>query len=188
VELILIRHATTIGNTERRFIGRTDIPISDEGICLAKSRHLPAVSHVYVSPLLRCRQSADIYWPHIEKTIVPDLAEMNFGIFEGKNHRELQGNPDYEKWLSNPLDCDFVESADMVAQRMKSAVTEICGDMDKNCFSKAAVVSHGGALACLLSVLGRPQREFYDWLLPNCGAYAARVSSDPLALNITMEF
>lgn len=188
MELILIRHATTMGNIEKRFIGRTDIPISDEGICLAKSVHLPDVSHVYVSPLLRCRQSADIYWPDIEKTTVPDLTEMNFGIFEGKNHRELQGNPDYEKWLSNPLDSDLVESSSAVARRMKSALNRICCDMNTNGFSKAAIVSHGGALACMLSALGKPQRDFYDWLLPNCGGYTAKVTADPLTLNIIGQF
>ena len=37
MELILIRHATTQGNLEHRFIGITDIPILPQGEDLARS-------------------------------------------------------------------------------------------------------------------------------------------------------
>ena len=60
MELILIRHGTTQGNKERRFIGVLDVPLAPEGEELARrvAPTLPAVDHVYRSPLLRCEQTA----------------------------------------------------------------------------------------------------------------------------------
>ena len=72
MELILIRHGTTQGNLERRFIGLTDIPVLPEGEELARevSKTLPPVDHVYHSPLIRCVQTARLLWPGVEMTAV----------------------------------------------------------------------------------------------------------------------
>ena len=50
--------------------------------------------------------------------------------------------------------------------------------------SRGAVVAHGGVWMSVLERLGHPQRDFYQWLLPNCGAYRVRVEEDPLALTL----
>ena len=53
MELILMRHGTTQGNLERRFIGTLDVPLLPQGEELARrvGATLPAVEHIYRSPL-----------------------------------------------------------------------------------------------------------------------------------------
>ena len=55
MELILMRHGTTQGNLERRFIGTLDVPLLPQGEELARrvGATLPAVEHIYRSPLQR---------------------------------------------------------------------------------------------------------------------------------------
>ena len=88
MELILVRHGTTQGNKEKRFIGTLDVPLAPEGEELARrvGLHLPRVEHLYRSPIQRCRQTAELLWPGVEQTVVPGLRETDFGPFEGKNH------------------------------------------------------------------------------------------------------
>ena len=49
MELILMRHGTTQGNLERRFIGTLDVPLLPQGEELARrvGATLPAVEHIY---------------------------------------------------------------------------------------------------------------------------------------------
>ena len=102
MEVILVRHGITQGNKEKRFVGRLDVPLAPEGEAMARETAplMPKVEHLYVSPMLRCRQTADLLWPGVPRTLVEDLRETDFGIFEGKNHAELQDDPAYRRWLA----------------------------------------------------------------------------------------
>ena len=91
MELILVRHGTTRGNVEHFFVGRLDLPLLPEGEELARrvAPTLPAVEHIYRSPLLRCRQTAQLLWPGVETTVVEELRETDFGPSEGRREAEL---------------------------------------------------------------------------------------------------
>ena len=71
MELILIRHGTTQGNLEKRFIGTLDVPLAPQGEELARQvgPTLPRVEHIYRSPLMRCRQTAQLLWPGVAMTV-----------------------------------------------------------------------------------------------------------------------
>ena len=103
MEVILVRHSVTQGNKEKRFVGRLDVPLAPEGETLARETAplLPTVEHLYISPMLRCRRTAELLWPGVEHTVVDDLRETDFGPFEGKNHEELKNDPLYQ-WVSPP--------------------------------------------------------------------------------------
>ena len=45
----------------------------------------PNVARVYSSPLLRCRETAEILFPDTTLQTVDNLIEMDFGDFEGKS-------------------------------------------------------------------------------------------------------
>ena len=62
MEVILVRHGITEGNKEKRFVGRLDVPLAPEGEAMARETAplMPPVEHLYVSPMLRCRQTADL--------------------------------------------------------------------------------------------------------------------------------
>ena len=69
IELYLIRHGMTLGNVEHRYIGRqTDEPLSEDGRQQLEKRkdqwaqvcRTGDMPYVFVSPMLRCRQTAEI--------------------------------------------------------------------------------------------------------------------------------
>ena len=68
---ILIRHGQTQGNREHRYIGcRTDEPLCPEGIAQLQNRHYPPVSRVFVSPMRRCVETANLLYPGVPQTII----------------------------------------------------------------------------------------------------------------------
>ena len=90
--LYFIRHGKTAGNELKRYIGRTDEPLSPAGRGELAGKAAPQADIVAVSPLRRCRESAQILYPHAAPLAVEGLRECDFGDFEGKNYLELAGN------------------------------------------------------------------------------------------------
>ena len=63
IKLWLIRHGKTEGNKLSRYIGTTDEPLCQEGTEFLHKMDYPKVQAVYVSPLKRCVQTAEILFP-----------------------------------------------------------------------------------------------------------------------------
>lgn len=179
MEVILVRHATTQGNLEKRFVGRLDFPLCPQGeeLAAASAAYMPPIEHLYVSPMLRCRQTADYLWPHAERTTVDDLRETDFGPFEGKNHAELKDDPWYQRWLEGTLSPG--EPAEDCAHRGVRALAQVVSDAKARGYETVGVVSHGGLLMGMLTLCGEPKRpRYYDWYPTNCGGYRCEVLED----------
>ena len=159
----LIRHGMTSANTEGRYIGITDTPLSEQGIkqLYEKSEKLDygAVQKVYVSPLKRCKQTADILYHGAFTVELGLLAEMDFGDFENKTADELSGDPAYAKWIEGGLDNPPPkgESARDVVNRCFEALNVIISDMMYEGFTNAAVITHGGIIMDMLTCFGVPK-------------------------------
>ena len=102
-EIILIRHGATAGNLERRYIGRTDEPLCEQGRLQAlwlqqQGLHVDAL---LVSPALRARQTAQLAFPAMSYQVIPEWRETDFGIFEGKTAQEMEEDPDYRAWVDS---------------------------------------------------------------------------------------
>ena len=96
--LYIIRHAKTDWNELHRLQGRTDIPLNQTGIQMARDAgaeyrevHFDVC---YCSPLIRAVETAEIVLRGREIPIITDvrLEEMGFGICEGTT--DFQDNPD----------------------------------------------------------------------------------------------
>ncbi len=114
MKLALIRHGKTAGNLEKRYIGcGTDEPLCTEGILEIRKYltdgHYPAADKLYVSPMRRCRETAAIVYPELDLIPVADFRECDFGRFEGKNFRELTGDPEYQAWIDSSGTLPFPE-------------------------------------------------------------------------------
>ena len=59
-EIWLIRHGMTEGNRYQRYIGKTDELLCEEGKEKLKEFFYPEPEAVFVSPLVRCRETAEI--------------------------------------------------------------------------------------------------------------------------------
>lgn len=94
---LCLRHGVTDWNRERRFQGRTDVALNDEGILQAQSasRRLQGIPFdmVVSSPLRRATTTAEIIAAAISKpvSIEADLIECDFGGFEGRSIPEVMG-------------------------------------------------------------------------------------------------
>ena len=196
MELILIRHGTTQGNLEKRFVGTLDVPLAPQGEELARKvgSTLPRVEHIYRSPLMRCRQTAELLWPGTEMTVIDELRESDFGPFEGKNHEELKDDPLYQAWIGQSDDhLNFAampvgETAEQVVERVSVGLAKLAADAAAHGYERVGVVSHGGALMGLLSKYGRPVREYYGWMCPNCGGFRMSLNPDTLELTVLEEY
>lgn len=102
LKIYLIRHGKTQGNLSGKYIGsRTDEPLCEEGIRELKGKTYPQAQILFVSPMKRCIQTAELLYPGLEQRKIPLLQECDFGDFENKNYKELSGNPDYQAWIDS---------------------------------------------------------------------------------------
>ena len=92
IKIAMIRHGKTYGNTLGRYIGVTDEPLCEEGKKELEQRTMDTVELLFVSPLKRCLETADILYPYAKQVKIPEFAECNFGEFENKNYQELKDN------------------------------------------------------------------------------------------------
>jgi len=87
---LLLRHGETALSTERRFAGRGDIPLTEEGLrqAAAAAKRLAArggIDVIVTSPLRRARQTADAVALATGAPLLADdgLVETDFGKWEG---------------------------------------------------------------------------------------------------------
>lgn len=176
--LHLIRHGLTEGNLLGLYMGSgTDSPLCQQGkdklYELKEKFEYPYPEKLYVSPMTRTRETAEIIYPDSDYKIVADLRECNFGEFEGKNFSEMmEKDPNFIKWLEpgSTYQPDGGESTPDFAQRIVLALDEIFMDMMKNGIHEAAAVTHGGVISLLMTLLAVPKKPVYEWSSDNgCG-------------------
>lgn len=149
----LFRHSMTKGNLEHRYIGKTvDEPLCEEGIELAKARAtelgpIPG-GYVFVSPMVRCRQTAEILFPEKEQICVEDIMEIDFGDFSNKTYLELDGNEDYQKWIDSNGTLPFPngESKEYFVERNIRGIEQIFEMAEDKGMKEFAIVAHGGTV------------------------------------------
>lgn len=170
--LYLIRHGLTQGNLDGKYIGQTDLALCPQGEAgiraLVKTGGYPTVEKVYTSPLKRCVETAQIIYPDIQLTKVDEIAEMDFGEFEGKRQEELEKLPEYTEWLKGGADAcpPGGEKFGDFSLRCISGLDVIFSDMMKKELTRAAVVTHGGVITNLMAGFGLPKGRPADFM---CG-------------------
>lgn len=172
IKLWLIRHGKTEGNKLARYIGTTDEPLCQEGIEFLKKMDYPKVQEIYVSPLRRCVQTAEILFPEKPVHIIEELAECDFGEFENKNYKELSDDPRYQAWIDSNGIMAFPggESKEECAVRNLEGFQRAVTTCIRENISEAALVVHGGTIMNIMEAYALPKKEFYEWHVGNgCG-------------------
>lgn len=179
--IVLIRHAKTAGNLEKRYIGRTDEPLCEAGLSELSGLHYPSADMVICSPMRRCRQTAKILYPDCEALVYKDLRECDFGDFEGKNYIELSGNPDYAKWIDSGGALPFPngEAHGDFKARCAAAFAQALSERD---FETAAFVVHGGTIMAIMEAYALPKRSFYDYQVKNCHGFLTEFDGNHLTI------
>lgn len=180
-KLHLIRHGMTEGNLLGQYIGRTELPVTPEGVTelrtLKDNIDYPYPEKVYSSPMLRCKQTAHILYPDFEPQIVQNLIEYDFGEFEGKTAAELESNPDFLDWTSGKRnDTPGGEDNTEFAKRICLGINEIVRDMMNEGIHDAAVIMHGGTIMMFLASCALPRHSLVEWTTDNGRGYTIMVT------------
>ena len=163
--LSIIRHGKTEANESARYIGITDLPLSENGKEelkeKAETNDYPRVQKVYSSPLKRCTETADILFKDRELMAVDGLREMDFGDFENQSVEDLIDLDCYKEWLKGGVDNAPLEgeSIRQMVERSYNALNEIILDMMKEGLTHCAIVTHSGIIMNMLSCFGLPKMK-----------------------------
>ena len=133
----LIRHGMAEDPEKKICLGnKSDPALTPEGAEelreLMDTYQYPYAEKVYCSPLLRCRQTADILFPETDFEIMDELTECDLGDFDGKPIAELLENPAFIGWVEGKCPPPNGEKSDEFASRIACAFDDIIHDMSKN--------------------------------------------------------
>lgn len=182
MRIFLIRHGSTAGNLEHRYVGSTDEPLTEKAKDQFRDRQrkMPVPEILFVSPMKRCIQTAELLYPKMEQRIVENLRECSFGKFEYKNFLELSKDADYQAWIDSGGILAFPggESRAEFADRCCQAFQECCRyAWERNCESAAFVV-HGGTIMAVMERFARPQKGYFDWQVKNAEGFTGNLQKE----------
>ena len=146
MRLFVMRHGQTAWSLSGQHTSWTDLALTPEGEAeagkLAARLKGTAFSRVLSSPRLRARQTAELAGLGAALEVEPDLAEWNYGDYEGKLSTEIYKlQPDWNIYRDG---CPNGESPDQIAARADLVVTSL-RRLDGN----VAIFSHGHFLRVL---------------------------------------
>ena len=174
----LIRHGKTAGNLERRYIGRTDEPLAEEGVAELRKIAYPPCGILITSPMKRCIQTAEIIFPDAEPLIVDELRECDFGDFEGRNFTELSDDVRYGQWIDSGGEAPFPNGESPAGFRERCVRGFLNGIRSVPEGNSATFVVHGGTIMAILDRLAEPHRSYFEWQTDNGHGYTAEFDGE----------
>ena len=140
LSLYLVRHGQTAWSLSGQHTGRTDIPLTALGEDEARAL-IPWLGHVrfglvLTSPRQRARRTCELVGLGRDAKIEPDLAEWDYGDYEGKLSSEIRKErPDWDVFRDG---CPHGETPVEVSDRADRLIARL-STMDGN----VALFSHG---------------------------------------------
>lgn len=180
--IYLIRNGMTAEGNAGKYIGHTDVPLSEDGerqlLQMKEDYTYPDVDVVFTSPLKRCVRTAQLLYPDTDAIPMRDLIECNFGEFEGKSAEELENHPVFPQWLAGEdgVDPPFGESSRDFQVRVCNAFSRIVEGLIKTGTTRTAIVTHGGVIMTLLAAFGLPEAPMHEWMMPEGCGYTVRIT------------
>jgi len=188
MRLLLIRHAESQGNVERRLQGRREFPLTERGLCQAEALaerllSLP-LSALYSSPVGRAMETAEVIAAKACLRVIaePRLQEYDFGdAVSGLTWQEIrerqpaiiqafrQGGPDFPSYPGE-------EGRDHFQARVRAVMRHIAerhkGD------ENIAVITHAGPITLFLfDVLDREYQRPIPFVLDNASITTVEVKN-----------
>ena len=188
-EILLVRHGATDANAAGKYSGLTDLPLSDLGREQIELRRQELTDHglsswfdastdlnLICSPLVRCLQTARLLWPDNKPIVEPALIETNFGSWEGMTYDQLKDDPAYRSWLDaspehRPAPPGGESGEDILLRLEHFWSNELDLSKQNNSSERLAIVTHGGVIMYLMSLITGIPEEFYSWQLKPGGAW-----------------
>lgn len=192
IRLVLLRHAPTGWNADRRIQGRADTPLSEAGRAVFARSRLPERYRKriwHVSPLRRATETAVLFG--LKAAVEPALIEMDWGAYESRTLAELQAEYGDAFATNEARGLDFLppggESPRQVQDRLRPWLQRLAaGEKD------IGAISHKGVIRAILAqaydwpMIGRPPVKL-DWSCLHEFVIAPDGRPEPLAMNIPLE-
>lgn len=173
--LLLVRHGRSDANTAGILAGRTPgVHLDETG--RAQATELaercadvrPAV--VVVSPLERCRETAELAFPGVRAVVDDRFAECDYGDWTGRPLKELTSEPLWSEIQSRPTTVRFPggEAMSALFARVAEAVADWAArvEADHGPFETWAAVSHADPIkAAVASSIGLPLDRFQSLIV-----------------------
>ena len=187
ITIVMIRHGATRFNKEHRYLGKTDEPLSAGGIeelvTYKEMQSYPQVQYLFISPMKRCVETADILYPGMQQVIIPEWAEMDFGVFEGKNYMDLQEDERYQAGIDSNGTLPFPggESREEFILRCVNGFQSMLQELitveeASNTEEKAiGMIVYGGTIMALLSYY--QGGDYFDYQVSNGRGYICSLDS-----------
>jgi broad specificity phosphatase PhoE len=175
MECWLVRHGESTWNSERRFQGTLDAPLSARGraqaSALAAGLGDTRFDALYTSPLSRARDTAvaGAEWLGLEAVPLDELREICLGDWEGLTLEAVRAREGeyYRRWLEAPVDHPAPGGEPMpgLTSRVRAALGQLCAAHPDG---RVLVVAHGGVIAsALCGWLERPLNAIWSFRLAN---------------------
>jgi alpha-ribazole phosphatase len=155
VKILLVRHGF-VGLQEERFLGRTDLPLSEAGKKQAEQLRYRLASEkldaIYTSTLRRASSTAEIIASVHKAAVIPcdDLCECNFGEIEGMTFTEIEKSyPALARELRDRKTGAF-PSGETLEQLNERVKTFLKGLEKHKSEETVLVVAHGGPLRLII--------------------------------------
>jgi broad specificity phosphatase PhoE len=164
--VILIRHGDLGEACRGLYIGRTDVPLSEDGkrqaAALAGEIGRLNGAHILCSPLLRTRETAEIALGAVDACdIDSDLREIDFGRWEGMGFAEIAAADPatVERWAA--LDEDFAFPGGESIGDFSKRIGAVAGRIAADPAGTVVAFTHGGVIRFLICrFLGLEDRRY----------------------------
>jgi len=171
ISITLLRHGVTKANEERRYLGWTDVPLTEAAKEKLRAMRLNKAQFdvCFTSDLLRATDTAKLLYPNLQPIPLKAFREMHFGEWEMKTYEELKHHSRYRAWIDAP---DTVrppggEAYQEMARRVEAGFQRIRSEINRSGRKEILLVSHGGVMRYLLSNYTRDKRTFFEWSTPH---------------------
>lgn len=188
MRLLLIRHAESQGNFERRLQGRREFPLTPKGIqqaeVLASRLAAEPPAAIYSSPIGRAIQTAEIIAAKLDVDVIPepDLQEYDFGeAVSGCTWEEIrERHPEIIEAFRNDSpdfpDYPGEEGRALFQERVRSACIRITAR--HNVDTSVVVITHAGPITVLVcDALSRPYSRPIPMVLDNASITTIEVNN-----------
>lgn len=177
-----IRHAKTEANQKRCYLGKTEEPLSEEGVRQIQQMTALNTDYIVSSPMIRCIETVKLLYKREPDFTIPEWSEINFGVFEGKTYEQLKDNAAYQEWIQTRGESKIPEG-----ESRKEFIQRCLVGMDrfllhlkqKDMLNKKATVTavvHGGTIMALFDALS--EGDYYDFQVKNGQGYECILTNE----------
>ena len=169
--IYLLRHGLTEYNAQKRYQGQRDIPLSAAGRAMLCRADISPKT-VYITPLCRTRQTAEVLFPGARLVEIDDLKRCALDSFEGRNYIEMEHDPDYLAWVAANCEspCPDGETKAAFCDRICAAFSALVDKSLADGEEMLVILAHGGTQMAAWSATPCPTRIIMNGALPTPAA------------------